>query len=273
MDSSTEMSDLARPTHRPRALPLLGAALLFLVGLGLIWDSVGGEPGVAVLGALMLGLAVLSALAQLLRGGTAPGERAVVATAASPGRPPMVLVVAPSSRLIVACTAISWVALCAAVGGVVALRSESPMLGVILLVVAAIAAGYLVVPVGRGLRSARVELTPEWLAAERFGARWQVPWADVSGSVPPRTPGEPLAVVVHTTATPTRRSGWPGWAKPPNAPQGVLAVPVDELPVPPETLARVIALCADDPDLRAQLGTPASADWSRWPVGPAQPRL
>ena len=270
MDSSTEMSDLSRPTPRPRALPLLGAALLLLVGLVVTWSSLGSEPGVAVLGALMLGLGVCSALLQLLRDGAAPGQSAVVATASSPGASPMVSVVARSATVIVACTAIAWVALCAAVGGAVAFSSGNPTLGVILLVVAAIAAGYLVVPVSRGVRSARVELTPEWLAAERFGARWQVAWADVSGSVPPRTPGEPLAVVVHTT--PTQSSGWPGWAKLPTAPRGVLAVPVDELPVHPEALARVIALCADQPDLRAQLGSPASADWSRWPPGPAQPR-
>ena len=272
MDSSTEMSDLSRTTRRPRALPVLGAALLFLVGLVVTWSSLDGEPGVAVLGALMLGLGVCSALLQLLRGGTAPQGRAVVTTASSPGGPAMVTVAGRSATVIVACTAIAWVALCAAAGGVVGLSSGRPTVGVILLVVAAIAAGYLVVPVSRGLRSTRVELTPEWLAAERFGARWQVAWADVSGSVPPRTPSEPLAVVVHTTATPTRSSGWPGWAKLPAAPQGVLAVPVDELPVHPEALARVIALCADDPALRAQLGTSASADWSRWPPGPVQPR-
>lgn len=270
MDSSTDMSNLSRPTQRPRALPLVGAALLLLVGLALV--VAGGEPGLVVLGALMLGLAVCSALGQLLRGGTPAGGAAVVATPASPAGPAMLSVVARSTTLVIACAAISWVALCAAAGGVVALGSGSPTTGAVLLVVAVVAAGYLAVPLGRGLRSARVELTPEWLAAERFGARWQVPWSDVSGSVPPRTPGQPLAVVVHTTATPTRRSGWPGWAKSPSAPQGVLAVPVDELPVHPEVLARVIALCADDPALRAQLGTPASTDWSSWPPGPAQPR-
>ena len=272
MDSSTETTDFLRATRRPRPLPVLGAALLFLVGLVVTWSSLGGEPGVAVLGALMLGLGICSGLLQLLRGGPAPKGRAVVATASSPGAPAMVTVVARSATVIVACTAIAWVALCAAVGGVVGISSGSPTVGVILLVVAAIAAGYLVVPVSRGLRSTRIELTPEWLAAERFGARWQVAWADVSGSVPPRTPGEPWGVVVHTTATATRTSGWPGWAKLPTAAQGVLAVPIDELPVHPGALARVIVLCADDPNLRANLGTSASADWSRWPPGPAQPR-
>lgn len=153
----------------------------------------------------------------------------------------MVSVVARSTTLVAAYAAISWVAICAAAGGAVAFGSGNPtvgvvLLGVVLLVVAVAAAAYLVVPVGRGLRSARVELTPEWLAS------------------------------------PTRRSGWPGWAKSPTAPQGVLAIPVDELPVPPEVLARVVALRADDPALRAQLGTPASADWSSWLPGPAQPR-
>lgn len=265
------MSDLSSPTrHRPQALPLLGAALLFLVGATLTWSSVssGSDPGVALLGALMLGLAVCSALVQLLRVGVAPGAQAVVSTGSSPGRPPMVSVLARTTSLLVACLAISWVALCAAAGGVVALSAQRPTLGVLLVVVAVLAFGYLIVPVSRGLRSGRVELTPEWLAAERNGSRWQVPWTEVSGSVPPRTAGEPLAVVVHTTATHTLSSGWPGWVKLPTAPQGVLAVPVDELPVLPEVLARVIALCADDPGLRAQLGTPASGDWSSWPPGP-----
>jgi len=266
------MSDLSSPTRRPRALPLLGAALLFVVGAALTWSSLSSSsgPGIAVLGALMLGLALCSALVQLLRSGApAAGFADVISTGSSPGTPPMVSVQARSSSLLVPCLAIGWVALCAAVGGAVALTSQRPTLGVLLLVVAVLAVGFLAVPLGRGLRSSRVEMTPEWLAAERYGARWQVPWTDVGGSVPPRTPGQPLAVVVHSTAVPTRSSGWPGWVKLSTAPQGVLAVPVDDLPVHPEVLARVITLCADDAALRTQLGTPASADWSRWPPGPS----
>ena len=267
MDSSTDMDDLTRTQRRPRALPLVGAALLLLVGLALVVGSAGSSPGVAVLGALMVGLSVCSALVQLARG-RRPGTAGVSTGSTSDGAP-LLTVAAPPTTLLLACAAIAWVALCALAGGVVALRSGSTVTAVVLLVAAAVAAGYLVVPVARGLRSARVELTPQWFAAERFGARWQVPWSDVGGSVPPRAAGQPLAVVVHGTAAPAPSSGWPGWTRFPSAPQGVLAVPVADLPVDPETLARVIALCASDPALRAQLGSPASADWSRWPPGPA----
>ena len=280
MDSSTETNDFARTAQRPRALPVLGAVLLCVVGLVLTVSSLGSEPGLAVFGVLLLGLGACSALTQLLRGRqggrrrqgvSAPGDEPVVATSSSPEGGAVVSVVGRSSTLLVACAAISWVALCAAAGGVVAFGSGNPTVGVVLLAVAVIAAGYLVIPVARGMRSATVELTPEWLAAERFGARWQVPWTEVSGSVPPRSPGQPLAVVVHATATVTRKSGWPGWPNADTAPQGVLTIPVDDLPVYPEVLARVIALCADDPTLRAQLGSPGSADWTRWPPGPTQP--
>ena len=250
--------------YRLRPLPAIGAVLLLFVGGALLVSSPAEGPGIAILGALMVGLAVCSVVTQLLASRAARTPAAARLGSSSDGLP-MVSIVAGGARVASAFFAIGWTALATAAGAVLAFSTDNTALGVLLTVLAAAAAGYLVVPATRGWRGARVEMTPQWLATERFGARWQVPWTSVGGSVPPSGPGQPVAVVVHAGATPERRPGWPGWQKLPTGPPGVLAVPAGELPVHPAVLARVIALCADDPSLRAQLGTAASADWDRWP--------
>ncbi len=154
----------------------------------------------------MVGLAVCSVVTQVvtLRAARTPPAARL---GSSPDGLPMVSIVAGGARVASAFFAIGWTALATAAAAVLAFSTDNTALGVLLTVLAAAAAGYLVVPATRGLRGARVEMTPQWLATERFGARWQVPWTSVGGSVPPSGPGQPVAVVVHAGATPERRSG------------------------------------------------------------------
>ena len=273
MDSLTDAGGPGPSTGRPRVLPLVGAALLVVIGLLMIVGSIGTSTAVLVLGVLTLGLGLVSAATQALRWRSSPRSPGAASVGSTPDGQPMLVVAAPRATLVLAVVALLLVAVCAAVGAAVALGSGNPTTCVVLVVVALGVLAYLLVPVSRGLRSARVELTADWLAAERYGARWQLPWTSVAGAVPPMSPGSPVAVTVHGTTDSSRPSGWPGWRKLPDAPQGVLAIPAEDLPVHPESLARVIALCATEADLRAQIGTPASTDWSRWPAGPSQPRL
>lgn len=269
MDPVTDVPGPGAPSARPRVLPLVGAALLVAVGLLMVVGSIGSSPGVLVLGVLALGLGLIAGATQVLRWRSWPRTPGSVAVGSSADGQRMLVVAAPRTTLVLAVAAMGLVAVCTASGAAVAFGSGNPATGVLLVVVALGVLAYLLVPVTRGLRSARVELTPEWLAAERYGARWQLPWTAVGGAIPPTTPGGPLAVTVHGTTSPCRPSGWPGWRQLPDAPRGVLAIPVDELPVHPESLARVIARCATDAELRAQIGTPSSTDWSRWPAAPS----
>ncbi|MCW2867639.1 MAG: hypothetical protein JWR20_1827 [Marmoricola sp.] len=272
MDSLTDVRALRTSAGRPRILPLVGAVIALVIGLLMIIASIGQSPAVLVLGVLTLGLGLLSAATQILRWTNAPRSAGSAVAGSTPDGLPMLVVAASRTTMFLAVAAMVLVAACLAAWAALASAAGNWLVAALLAVAALGTLAYLVVPVARGLRSARVELTPEWLATERYGARWQLPWSAVGGAVPPVTQGGPLAVTLHGTTSPPRASGWPGWYKLPDAPQGVVAIPVQELPVHPESLARVIALCATDADLRAQIGTPASTDWSRWPAGPGQPR-
>ncbi|GAB3655785.1 hypothetical protein GCM10027596_09190 [Nocardioides korecus] len=264
----TDVTDSRLSSGRPRILPLVGAVILLLIGAFMIVGSIGRSSAVLVLGVLALGLGLLSGATQVLRWRTSPQAPGTATIGSSPDGQPMLVVAAPRATLVLAVAAMAFVAACTVIGAAVAFGSGNPTTGVVLVVIALGVLAYLLVPVTRGLRSARVELTPEWIAAERYGARWQLPWSAVSGAVPPMTPGAPVAVTGTGTTGTSRPSGWPGWRKLPDAPPGVLPIPTEELPVHPESLARVIALCATDADLRAQIGTPVSTDWSQWPAGP-----
>lgn len=90
------------------------------------------------------------------------------------------------------------------------------------------------------------------------GASWQVPWQDISGVVP----GEPTAVVLDGDAKVRRTSGsLRGWRSFVRTPDGVLGISTRYLGEDPDTVAFLILAYKDRPDLRAQLGTPASLSW------------
>lgn len=155
------------------------------------------------------------------------------------------------------------VALASGVWSWLARRGANPLLGVLLAALALVTLVALALPLSRGARSDRVDLSPEEVTTEHLGRRVRVTWDDVRGCVP--MDGRPLALVLEDDARPTVDSrGWPLWRQP-SALEFVEPVVVGDLPVRPDLLARVVALCADDPALRASLGTEASLDWLSFP--------
>ncbi len=183
--------------YRLRPLPAIGAVLLLLVGGALLASSPAEGPGIAILGALMVGLAVCSVVTQLvtLRAARTPPAARL---GSSPDGLPMVSIVAGGARVASAFFAIGWTALATAAAAVLAFSTDNTALGVLLTVLAAAAAGYLVVPATRGLRGARVEMTPQWLATERFGPGGRCRGPASAAASPRPVPGSP----------------WPWWCTP-----------------------------------------------------------
>jgi len=252
----------------PRVLPMVGAVLLVLVGLGPRSGALGGSGGgTGIFGFLMLGLGVLSALRQGLPA-TAHKDTSQVssATLTAPQGPELGLLLVSARRdLLVGCASLVLVAACAAAGAVSAFAAGAAGLGVVLIVAAAATAATLIGPGKAHWRATTLELTPTNLITTHHGSRCVVPWTDISGAVPANRPTTPGALVVNVTANLPRTRGWLGWPKPSKAPGGVLALMVQDLGVHPKPLARVISLCATNAALRAELGDPVSTYGSAWP--------
>lgn len=179
---------------------------------------------------------------------------------------------AAASSLALPLAALAVVTLASLAWAWAAWQAENPVTGTLLVLCGAVSAVPLVVPLVRGPRPDRVDLSPTSITTEHFGRRAVVRWEDVYGCVPPLAPAQPMALVLRAGAGPevTART-WPMWQRS-KVPENVEPVAVQDLRVRPDLLARVVALCADDPTLRAALGTEASLDWSRWPAGPREPR-
>jgi hypothetical protein len=240
------------------ALALLISALVTLVGVGGAVAGADDSPGTTVflgfVGAVGVLMLVSFGLEALWRGrrpfallGTSPaGARATVLpfSGAALASPVVVLVL---------------VLLAGVVGGTVAL-GEAATTWVVVNVVVAVAALVLLLPVlARRVRSGGVYLTPQGLEHRRLGTSWTVGWDDVEGV----TPEEPLPVLLRPGARVVRSRtspyGWNGDVR--GSDDRVLGVETRHLSVDEGTLAFLVASYRQHPELRDQLGTPASLEW------------
>lgn len=236
-----------------------------VVGSLILSSAATAGPGIALFGALVLGLGLLGASLSLLRRGRGRGSTAEVVR--PEGRDaPAVRVTGTRGPVVAQALTLAWVALVCFAGAAVAASSGRAAVTVVLVVVGLLGAATLVVPVLRGLAPDQVDLDPRGIVAWHHGGRVETSWDEIEGCVPPQGPEQPLALVLRTGTEPRVLSRtWPLWKGPGSAPVGVQAVFVRDLGVDPVLLARVVALCADDPSLRARLGTAESADWRRFP--------
>jgi len=242
----------------------VGRVVLLLVGVAMLVAAArGGGTPAAVFGALVLGLGGAGMALALVRRGLGRGERAEVAT--GPDGRQVTRVSAPAATALLPVLAVLWSALCLGVWATALVADDRPTSGTLVGLVAGVALLAGVVPVVRGLAADRVELHPQGLTALRHGQRVEIAWDHVAGCVPPQQRGEPMAVVLQPGAAPSTTRGWPLWQGHPRSPAGVVAVAVADLDVDPLLLSRVVALCADRPEHRAALGTPASTDWRAFP--------
>ena len=242
------------------ALSLLGGVLLVAVGAVFLSRSL-DDLTTATVGLLLVVLGLLSLARSVVRAGSGRGSRAQQGT--TPDGTPVTTVRASPFAVLLPLLALAAVALASGVWSWVAWRGANPLLGALLAALALVSLVALALPLARGARPDRVDLSPTGLTTEHFGRRIRVTWDDVHGCVP--VDGQPLALVLRDGASATVDSrGWALWRQP-TAPDHVLPVVVSDLPVRPDLMARVVALCADDPSLRASLGTDASLDWLTFP--------
>lgn len=242
------------------ALSLLGGVLLVAVGAVFVSRSL-DDLTTATFGLLLAVLGLLSLARNGVGAGSGRGTRAQLGTGADGTA--VTTVRGSALAVLLPLTSLAVVALAFGVWSWVAWRDANPLLGVLLAAVALVSLVALALPLARGARPDRVDLFPAGLTAEHRGRRIRVGWEDVHGCVP--VPGQPLALVLRDGAAPAVESrGWPLWRQP-SAPDAVEPVVVGALPVRADLLARVVALCADDPSLRPSLSTEASLDWLDFP--------
>lgn len=259
---------MSAPTStRPSGTAVLagvGRVVLLLVGVAMLVAAArGGGTPAAVFGALVLGLGGTGTALALLRRGLGRGERAETTTGSDSH--PVTRVSAPAATVLLPVLAVLWSAVCLGVWAVALVADDRPTSATLVGLVAGAALLAGSVPLVRGLDAERVDLSPQGLAALRHGQRVDIAWDHVAGCVPPQQRGEPMAVVLHPGAAPSRTRSWPLWPGHPRSPEGVVAVAVADLDIDPLLLSRVVALCADRPEHRAALGTPASTDWRAFP--------
>lgn len=110
-----------------------------------------------------------------------------------------------------------------------------------------------------GVRPGGVHLTPDGVAFRHLGSGWEVDWDDLRVVVPQ----EPVALVLShrdvVRRESTSRYGWRGELR--STASDVLGVSCRHLSVDAPTLGLLLASYLERPDLRPQLGTPASLEW------------
>lgn len=245
--------------RRPGVLILYGSggALLVLVGVAMVAAAADESANGLVFGAfvgaigfLALALAVLE-FRQVRR------------------RPGASLTVGPDGTSATAVEAAAWVLPTAALavslvtGALLAFSVLAAVDGNWFLCVALLALGVvpgsLLVPLARGrVRAGGLYLRPEGVLYRRWASCWQVAWDDIAGVVP----DEPLALVLrdgaHVERARTTRWGWKGDVR---APDGTLGVATRYLAEDPSVITFLLLAYRDRPDLRPQLGAPASLEW------------
>lgn len=98
-------------------------------------------------------------------------------------------------------------------------------------------------------------LTPQRLAHENDGVRWELPWSDVVGAAP----GQPLPVVVAEGRLPEVHTGWRSLRhRDPAVVDGALMVNTQYLAGGAVLASYLVEMAAKDPAFRARLGTEQS---------------
>jgi hypothetical protein len=141
---------------------------------------------------------------------------------------------------------------------VAALVQHDRPAGVLLLLFCAWMASYLPMLVRRPAHPDGLYLTPAGLTSQRDGAWWHLPW-DAVVSV---AWGEPLGVRVRSEADIMRGGRIRRlWHRDLRTRGGVLSMQTRYLAADASVIGFLILSYRDRPDLRRQLGTPASLDW------------
>lgn len=237
-------------------LRAVGTLLLLVVGVALAWQAgAGGSAFGVVFGVLVAGLGVLSLLQLALDlqprgGGTSLGEspEGVRAT------------VLPRRRATAVLSGLALLLLggCLVAGAVVTATQARPVLAVVLALLALPLLGYLGALLAGRMPAGGVYLTPEAIVDAHSGTITSVPWDDV---VDVRV-GSPTALVLRGGAAVVhRRTAPPGWRPGVRAPQDVVGIDVRHLREDPAVAGYLLLAYHARPELRSQLGTPASLDW------------
>lgn len=246
-------------------LAAAGRVLLLLGGVALIAAAARGAGiGAGIFGALLLGLGLIGSALALREYGALGATQATLAT--SPDGASVTRVTSPGGMVHLRLASVLWPGLCAAAGAVLLAADARTTIALVVGVLALAVLAVGLIPVARGLEADRVDLSPSQLVLARHGQRIVLDWEDVLGSASPRRRGEPLAIVLKPgrTASPAS-SSWMLWPGHPRSPEGVVGVATSDLDIHPLLLSRTIALCADHPEYRTALGTPASLDLSTFP--------
>ncbi len=239
-------------------LYVVGQALVALVGIGIATGALreASTAGV-VLGLFLLGVAVVSLLATVLELVHGRGAHGALTGTTPNGTPATVFPRAGWVTLVNAGFLLATGG-CLVAGGVVAFAGAQRALAVVLLLLGA-ALLSLLVPLAAGrVPAGGLYLTPQGVLSVKDGTWWRVRWEEIAGVVPQ----EPLAVVTSDGATPERGRTAPSfWRSEIKASDGVLGVQTRYLSEDADTVAFVLLAYLERPDLRAQLGTEASANW------------
>ncbi|MFA6299928.1 MAG: hypothetical protein WC642_12220 [Nocardioides sp.] len=249
------------PDPRPvwlRALVLVGAALLLVIGLPMIGLGVAiieepQGPFALCFGLLLLALGVGSAAREV-------AERAVRRHPPAPrldrletGDAALFLPRAPQPSVISAGSLVA-VAVVAALGAVFAFAAGRGVFGVVLLVVATVCL-LVAQPHRAGEAAGGLWFTPRRIVHVHDGVCWELPWEDVHGAVP----SEPMPVLVHHGRTPEVRRSWvAGRHRGRAVIDGVPVVESRYLAGGAVLASYIIEKALADPSFRAALGTPES---------------
>jgi hypothetical protein len=224
---------------------LVAGAALDESAYGLIFGAFGGALG-------LLALALLALEWRLARHRPGPvigrDQRGSAATVV--GRTRWMTVLSGTSVLIFASASLA--------AAVAAFAQDDRLAAVVLLLFGAWMAS-LLVPLLRGqVETGGLYLTPEGLTHRKDARWWHVGWDDVAGVVIE----EPFVVVLRdgVQVQRGRTTRW-GWQRDVRSRQGALGVQTRYLALDAGVIGFLILAYRDRPDLRDQLGTPASLDW------------
>ncbi|MCW2851810.1 MAG: hypothetical protein JWM84_1474 [Nocardioides sp.] len=249
------------PDPRPawlRGLVLVGAVLLLVIGLPMTVLGVAiveepQGPFALCFGLLLVALGVAGAAREAAEGTVRRHPPSPRLDQLETGETALFLprATAPS---VISAASLAAVAVVTGLGALFALVAGRAVLGVVLLVVAALC--LLVARPGRARQlTGGLWYTPRRIVHSHDGVRWELAWEDVHGAVP----SEPMAVLVHQGRTPQVQRSWvAGRHRGRAVVDGVPVVEARYLAGGAVLASFVIEKALADPTFRAALGTPES---------------
>lgn len=240
-------------------LRVLGMLVLVVIGLGLVAvpDQAARGPYALIFGAQALGFGCVGLVALVAEARWRKGQATATLGRSRDGQPATLVRRAPWTPLLTAWT-MAWLAVPLLVAAGLAAVQEQWFWAAALLGAGLLLGRYAFPFLVRRPDAGGVTLTRDGITNAREEASWHVAWEDVAGVVP----GAVTGVVLFSGARVDRRtSRLFGARKLGVAPKGVLPIDTRLLAASPEQIATLVRSCVLRPELRAELGTPASLAW------------